>query len=101
MWRRASLAGLILSLFIITFNFPTGLAAKYYSKQTDFTEIFVPLTEYRWNHDDLKSCIYKEAGVNIHIMCGQSWRCKNGSTHYRSTLTTKKNGISAPAMPVP
>jgi hypothetical protein len=64
MWRRASLAGLILSLFIITFNFPTGLAAKYYSKQTDFTEIFVPLTEYRWNHDDLKSCIYKEAGVN-------------------------------------
>ncbi|MDQ3872113.1 MAG: hypothetical protein M3258_00695 [Thermoproteota archaeon] len=63
MWRP-SLPALLVFLLAITFNFPTGLAAKYYSKQTDFTESFVPLTGFRWNHDDLDSCVYKERGVN-------------------------------------
>jgi len=55
---------LFLLLFPIAFNFSPGLAAKYYSEQTDFTETFVPMTRYGWDKDALESCIYKEERVD-------------------------------------
>ena len=50
--------------FLIVFNFSPGLAAKYYSDQTDFTETFVPMIRDSWDRDDIDSCIYKEDSVD-------------------------------------
>src|SRR5215207_6540087 len=47
---------------LLAFNFSAGLAASYYSEQTDFTETFVPMTGHRWDQDDIESCIYSEDG---------------------------------------
>ncbi len=49
---------------LIAFNFSPGLAAKYYSEQTDFTETFVPMTRHGWDKDHIQSCIYKEDSVD-------------------------------------
>ena len=40
---------------LVAFNFSAGLAANYYSEQTDFTETFVPMTGHSWDQDDIES----------------------------------------------
>jgi hypothetical protein len=64
MFRKLSFLALIAALLVLTFNFSPVVAARYYSEQTDFTETFVPMTRQIWDRDDLKSCIYKEDGIN-------------------------------------
>jgi hypothetical protein len=65
MCKKLSLLALMAVVFIlITFNFLPGLAAKYYSEQTDFTETHVPMTRHSWDKDDIESCVYKEDGVD-------------------------------------
>jgi hypothetical protein len=67
MCKKLSLLALTVVAFLlllIAFNFSTGLAAKYYSEQIDFTETFVPMTRHSWNKDDIESCIYKQDGVD-------------------------------------
>jgi hypothetical protein len=65
MCKKLSLLALTAVVFLlIAFNFSPGLAAKYYSEQTDFTETFVPMTRHSWDKDDIESCIYKEDGVD-------------------------------------
>ncbi|MDQ3884838.1 MAG: hypothetical protein M3239_05270 [Thermoproteota archaeon] len=64
MCRKLSFLALIAVSLVITFNFSPVVAARYYSEQTDFTETFVPMTRQIWDRDDLKSCIYKEDGIN-------------------------------------
>jgi hypothetical protein len=64
MCKKLSLLALIVVLLLIAFNFPLGLAAKYYSEQTDFTETFVPMTRQSWDKDDIESCVYREDGVD-------------------------------------
>jgi hypothetical protein len=49
---------------LVSFNFSAGLAANYYSEQTDFAETFVPLTGRSWDQDDIESCIYEEDSVD-------------------------------------
>ena len=49
--------------FLVATNFSPALAARYYVEQTDFTENSVPMANYRWDHDDIEGCIYKENGV--------------------------------------
>jgi hypothetical protein len=58
------LLALLVAFLVITFNFSSAVAAKYYSEQTDFTETLVPMTRYIWNHDNIESCVYKKDGVN-------------------------------------
>jgi hypothetical protein len=80
MCRKLSLLALIAVAFIpFTFNFSSGLTARYYSEQTDFTETFVPMTRHSWDKDDIESCVYKEDGVdNAYYMWTklsvQKWR---------------------------
>ena len=62
--KRQFLALIAVVFILITFNFPPGLAAKYYSEQTDFTETFVPMTRHSWDKDYIESCVYKEDGVD-------------------------------------
>lgn len=64
MCKKLSLLALIVVFLLIAFNFPLGLAAKYYSEQTDFTERFVPMTRQSWDKDDIESCVYREDGVD-------------------------------------
>ena len=64
MCKKLSLLALIVVFLLIAFNFPLGLAAKYYSEQTDFTETFVPMTRQSWDKDDIESCVYREDGVD-------------------------------------
>ncbi len=66
MCKKLSLLALTVVVFLlITFNFfSPGLAAKYYSEQTDFTETFVPMTRHSWDKDDIESCVYKEDGID-------------------------------------
>ena len=64
MCRKLSFLALIAAFLVFTFNFYPVVAARYYSEQTDFTETFVPMTRQIWDRDDLKSCIYKEDGIN-------------------------------------
>jgi len=64
MCKKLSLLALIVVFLLIAFNFPLGLAAKYYSEQTDFTETFVPMTRHSWDKDDIESCVYREDGVD-------------------------------------
>jgi hypothetical protein len=59
-----SLLALTVMSLALALNFPTAVAAKYYSEQTNFTESFVPITGYSWDRDDLDSCVYKEDGIN-------------------------------------
>ena len=54
MCKKLSLLALIVVFLLIAFNFPLGLAAKYYSEQTDFTETFVPMTRQSWDKDDIE-----------------------------------------------
>src|SRR5215210_283657 len=49
---------------LVAFNFSAGLAANYYSEQTDFTETFAPLTGHSWDQDDMESCVYEEDGID-------------------------------------
>ena len=63
MCKKLSPLALIVFL-LIAFNFSPGLAAKYYSEQTDFTETFVPMTRQSWDKDDIESCVYREDGVD-------------------------------------
>lgn len=64
MREKLSLLALIVMFLVIALNFPTAMAAKYYSEQTDFTETVVPMTRYSWDRDDLESCVYKEYGIS-------------------------------------
>jgi len=64
MCKKLSLLALIVVFLLIAFNFPLGLAAKYYSEQTDFTETFVPMIRQSWDKDDIESCVYREDGVD-------------------------------------
>ena len=55
MCKKLSLLALIVVFLLIAFNFSPGLAAKYYTEQTDFTETFVPMTRQSWDKDDIES----------------------------------------------
>jgi hypothetical protein len=64
MCKKLSLLAFTIVVLLTTFNFSPGLAAKYYSEQTDFAETFIPMTRYSWDKDDIESCIYREDGVD-------------------------------------
>lgn len=66
MCKKLSLLALtvVVVFLLIAFNFPPGLAATYYSEQTDFTETFVPMARHSWDKDDIESCIFKEDSVD-------------------------------------
>jgi hypothetical protein len=64
MCKKLSLLALAVVFLLIAFNFSPGLAAKYYSEQTDFTETFIPMTRHSWDKDDIESCVYMEEGVD-------------------------------------
>jgi len=64
MCKKLSLLALTVVVLLIVFGFSPGLAAKYYSEQTDFAETFIPMTRYIWDKDDIESCVYREDGVD-------------------------------------
>jgi hypothetical protein len=64
MCKKLSLLAFTIVVLLFTFNFSPGLAAKYYSEQTEFAETFIPMTRYSWDKDDIESCIYREDGVD-------------------------------------
>jgi hypothetical protein len=64
MYRKLSLLSMAAPLLVMAFTFSPALAAKYYADQTNFTESSIPLADYRWNHESVEGCIYKENGVD-------------------------------------
>jgi hypothetical protein len=62
--KLSLLVALTVVFLLVSFNFSAGLAANYYSEQTDFAETFVPLTGRSWDQDDIESCIYEEDSVD-------------------------------------
>lgn len=43
--------------------FTPAFAATYYENQIDFDESSVPVAGYKWDHENLQACIFKEDGV--------------------------------------
>jgi hypothetical protein len=64
MCKKLSLLAFTMVVLLISFSFSPGLAATYYSEQTDFAETFIPMTRYSWDKDDIESCVYREDGVD-------------------------------------
>jgi predicted Zn-dependent protease len=76
---KLSLFALAAAAFLVIANFSPATAAKYYEEQTDFTESAIPMANYKWDHDDIEGCIYKEDGVKNSYyvwtkMAVQKWR---------------------------
>jgi len=44
--------------------FAPAYAATYYEDQTDFDESSVPVAGYKWDRENLQTCIFKEEGVS-------------------------------------
>ena len=76
---KLSLFALVAAAFLVIANISPATAARYYEEQTDFTESAIPMANYRWDHDDIEGCIYKEDGVKNSYyvwtkMAVQKWR---------------------------
>src|SRR5262245_26920496 len=54
---------LVVAMFLVTTSFSPAMAARYYEEQSDFTENLIPVANFRWDHDDIEGCIYKEDSV--------------------------------------
>lgn len=65
-------------LFIFPLFVPV-FAATHYEQQTDFDESSVPVSEYRWDKENLQACIFKEESVpnKYYVwakLAAQDWR---------------------------
>ena len=60
---KLSLSALVVAACLIIASFAPAMAARYYEEQNDFIENRIPVANYRWDHDDIEGCIYKEDSV--------------------------------------